>query len=163
MTKTILALIILTLSQLAHANVIELDNHNIAHCQEQLKNDSWEKNVLMLYAKDAPGTKKFRAIYEAAAKAYPKRHLYALKVFDPKTDAKENKRIWKTVKACLTDMWYGNENLMGKINAKTPAILCYDYDSATVGLASKTTHAVSTKDDLLVFIGEKTSEQDMEE
>jgi hypothetical protein len=47
MIKNIVSLIMMFfISQLALAKVIELDNQYIAHCQEQLKNDSWERNVV---------------------------------------------------------------------------------------------------------------------
>lgn len=148
-------IIIFFMSQITFAKVIELDNHNIEHCQKQLKNDDWDSNVLMLYVKDSPGTDKFRAIYEQVSTEYPKRHLFAFNVFDPKADAKENQLIWKTIKGCLTNMWYRGEEHMGNINANTPAILFYDYDRATVGLDTPVHHKLSTKEDILEFIREK--------
>jgi len=158
MIKNIVFLIIIFMSQLTYAKIIELDNKNIAHCQEQLKNDFWDRNVVMLYVKDSPGTNKFRAIYEQVSTEYPERHLFALNVFDPKANAKENQLIWKTVKSCLTDMMYGSEKGMGDINAKTAALLLYDYKFARVGLGSGG-HWLSTKDGLLEFMQEKTSDK----
>ncbi len=104
MIKDIAFLIIIFMSQLTYAKVIELDNHNIMHCEEQLKNDKWDRNILMLYVKGSPEINKFRAIYEQVSTEYPNRHLFALNVFNPKADAKENKLIWQTVKGCLTNM-----------------------------------------------------------
>lgn len=98
-------MIIYFISQITFAKVIELDNHNIIHCQKQLKNDDWDKNVLMLYVKDSPGTAEFRTIYEQVSAEHPKRHLFALNVFDPQADEKENKLIWKTVNGCLILYW----------------------------------------------------------
>lgn len=134
----------------AKSNVIELDNHNMLHCQEQLKNDDWVRNVLMLYVKDSPGTEKFRANYDQVSTEYPQRHLFALRVFDPKADAKENQLIWKTVKGCLTNMWYRREDSMGEINTKTPALLLNDYAAAIVGVDD-----LSTKEDIIKFIQDK--------
>jgi len=141
------------ISQNTFAKVIELDNHNVIHCQEQLKNDDWDRNVLMLYVKDSPETNKFRAIYEQVSAEHPKRHLFALNVFDPKADEKENKLIWKTVNGCLTDMWYRAEKHMGNINAKTPAVLLDDYARATVGVDTPVHHKLLTKEDIIEFIG----------
>ena len=152
----ILLIIIFFMPQLTFAKVIELDNHNIMHCQEQLKNDDWVRNVLMLYVKDSPGTNKFRAIYDQVSTEHPERHLFALNVFDPKADAKENKLIWKTVKGCLTDMWYRGERSMGDINAKTPAVLLYDYRMAKVGLGTNVHRKLLTKEDILEFMNEKS-------
>ena len=141
--------------QVAYAKVIELDNHNIVRCQEQLKNDDWDRNVLILYVNNSPGTDKFRAIYERVSAEHPKRHLFALNVFDQKADAKVNQLVLKTVKGCLTDMWYRGEGFMGDINAKTPAIFLYDYAMASVALDNPVHHKISTKEDMLEFIGEK--------
>lgn len=143
------------MSQLTYAKVIEIDNRNIVHCREQLDNNEWVQNVLMLYVKDSPGTAKFRAIYEQVSTEYPKRHLFALNVFDSKADAKENQLILKTVHGCLTNMWSGGEESMGDLNAKTPAMLLYDYAIARVGLDTPAHHKLSTKEDILEFIGEK--------
>lgn len=140
------------MSQLTYAKVIELDNHNVMHCKEQLENDNWERNVLMLYVKGSPGTNKFRAIYEQVSTEYPNRHLFALNVFDPNVDAKENKLIWKTVEGCLTNMWHDYEEFMGNINAETPAMLLYDYAHAKVGLEN---HGLSRKEDILEFMFEE--------
>lgn len=145
----ILLMILFFMSQPAFAKVIELDNHNIAHCQEQLKNDDWVQNVLMLYVKGSPETNKFRTFYEQISTEYPKRHLFALNVFDPKADAKENQLIWKTVKGCLTDIWHEREESMGGINPKTSAVLLYDYRGAKVG-------KLLTKKDIFEFMDEKS-------
>jgi len=142
-------------TQITFAKVIELDSQNIMHCQEQLKNDDWDQNVLILYVKNSPGTDKFRAIYEQVSIEYPERHLFVLKVFDPKTNAEENQLIWKNVKGCLTNMWSGAEELLGNINAKTPAILLDDYARATVRLDTQAHRKLSTKEDIVEFIGEK--------
>lgn len=156
MIKNILFLMIIFMTQITFAKVIELDNHNVVHCYDQLKNfDDWDRNVLMLYVKDSPGTDKFRAIYEQVSSAYPKRHLFALNVFDPKADAKENQMIWQTVRGCLTDMWYRSEKFMGKINSKTPAILLDDYAVASVAIDNPVHHKLATKKDIIEFIGEK--------
>lgn len=150
-------IIILFLSQYALAKVIELDNQNSTHCQMQLGNGldnaSWVNNVVMLYVKDSPEIDKLRNIYEQVSTEHPKRNLFALNVYDPKADAKKNQLIMKTVKACLTDMMYAGEEFMGTINDKTSPVLLYDYAHATVGFEN---HELSTKQDFLEFIGEKT-------
>ncbi|EKD71356.1 MAG: hypothetical protein ACD_46C00203G0007 [uncultured bacterium] len=69
---------------------------------------------------------------------------------------KENQLIWKTVKGCLTDMWYGGEEFMGDINAKTPAVLLYDYASAKFGLDTHAHQKLLTKKDILEFMNEKS-------
>jgi hypothetical protein len=107
----------------------------------------------MLYVKSSPGTQLFRAIYEQVSTEHPERHLFALNVSDPEAGAKENRLIRKTVKACLTDMMTGSEERMGNINAKTPALLLYNYAHAKVGLEN---HGPSTKEDILEFMQEKT-------
>lgn len=138
----------------ALAKVIELDNQNIEHCQEQLSNDNWTGNVVMLYVKNSPGINQFRRFYEKVSAEYPKRNLFALNVFNPEADAKKNQHIMKTVKACLTNMMSGGEEYMGNINTKTPAVLLYDYNHAQIGLGN---HELSTKTDIVEFMGEKTS------
>lgn len=150
MIKNIALIIIFFISQSALAKVMELDNKNIAHCQKQLENDDWTSNTLMLYVKNAPETNKFRAIYEQISTEQPDRHFFALNVFDPEADAKENQLIMKTVKECLTNMMHGREKDMGDINAKTPPLFAYDYSAATVGLKN---NQISTKEDFLKFIG----------
>lgn len=143
-------MIIFCIYQPALAKVVELDNQNIAHCQEQLKNEDWVDNIVMLYVKDSPGTNKFRAIFEQVSIEHPKRHLFALNVFDPKADMKKNQVILSTINACLTDMMYRGVDYMGVINDKTPAVLLYDYSHAKVGLGN---HEISTKEDMLKFMG----------
>ncbi len=141
--------------QFVLAKVIEHDNQNIAHCKQQLKNDQWERNVVMLYVKDSQGTNKFRALYEQVSTEHPDRHLFALNVLNPNADAKDNLLIRKTVKACLTNMMSGGERAMGDINSKTPALLLYDYSIAkNFDEKGRGLPIVSTKEDILYFIQE---------
>lgn len=157
MIRNLFLFIIFFSVQATFAQVVELDTNSIVHCKEQLQYHDWERNVLMLYIKNSPETNKFRSAYEQVSAEYPHRHLFAFNVFDPKVNAKENQLKWNTVKGCLTDMWDGGVEDMGIINAKTPAILLYNYDRAGVGLATPLHNKLLTKEDIVKFIQEKNN------